>query len=450
MDRLTEKLRNKKILIAGFGREGQSTYQYIRKHLPGKEVTIADKDGSLPDKHPYLKKDQDLTLKTGNSYLQGAGLYDIIFKSPGLKFPEDFRTNADITSQSREFLKTFRDQTIGVTGTKGKSTTASLIHHILSKQDKNHLLLGNIGSAPLNSVDEINKDSLIVFELSAHQLEHIDTSPQKAVLLNLFDEHLDYFQTAYQYHNAKLNIARFQEKGDLLIINADDKNVARIVKTLPSESSIVEFGTGSISHKGASIRNGVIYCQNESIIATEKLKLKGTHNIKNTMAAALTCKLLGLSADQIRAGILSFQPLEHRLEYLGRFKGIHFYNDSIATIPEACMEAVRTLKTIDALILGGFDRGLQYDKLVEFLLSMQIGNIICYGQAGKHLFQLLSKRRKTNRLFYKERFNQVGSVIREVCKTGDTCLLSPAAASYDQFKNFEERGRAFKRIAESL
>jgi UDP-N-acetylmuramoylalanine--D-glutamate ligase len=433
MDRLIrETMEGRRVLLLGFGREGQSTYRVLRKVLPGQLLTIADANEAIRE-HELLCNDGQLAFRLGSGYLEGLAEFDLIVKSPGITLKDISYSLAGtvITSQADLFLRRYAPRVIGVTGTKGKSTTASLVYHILDNAGKDAVLLGNIGTPAFHFLDRIREETRIVFELSSHQLEHVERSPRIAVLLNLYQEHLDAYRSFDEYQQAKMNIARFQEKGDSFIYNADDPLVAGHIRSHPWPQQLVPV---TLSAPGS------YHFHNRY--------LKGEHNLLNTFAAVAACRIAGLDDTEIAEGIDSFKGLAHRMEYVGRYHGIDFYDDSIATIPEACMAAVRAIPGVDTLLLGGFDRGVSYSGLAEFLLSSEVRTFIVTGMAGARIAEALVKSGlREKRLIRIHRFDEFLAHAVKYTAPGRVCLLSPAAASYDEFRSFEERGMRFAELA---
>jgi len=489
---LEKYILGKKVLILGFGREGKSTLRLIKKHFPLTEINIADKNQKLDLADTGEINDENLFL--GEHYLDAIQHFDVIIKSPGINIGAVYPKFIDKLwlSQTGLFLEQYHRQIIGVTGTKGKSTTSSLIHHILKTADAKSILVGNIGQPPFDLIDQIDAETHIVFELSANQLEFVKHAPYISILLNLFPEHLDYFGTCKKYFDAKMNIAKFQKVGDVMIYDSGNANIADLLKTISINSRLLSFNETSLktpkypkgdlpkllnfSTSAASWRDRVKRTQNQKFssfytelfnenepenitganvdlltsIAMSNQSLRGRHNIKNISAAALACFEAGINKAMILKGVETFVPLEHRLEFVGNYCGIDFYNDSISTIPESTIEAVNTIKNIHTLILGGFDRGIDYSSLVKFLSDSKVVSLIFTGPAGKRMMaEFQSLKNKNQQIYFIEYFNDLGHLLQKIEK-GKACVLSPAASSYDQFKDFEERGRVFKKMAESL
>jgi UDP-N-acetylmuramoylalanine--D-glutamate ligase len=451
-----ENLYDKKILILGFGLEGLSTLKFLLKHSPSSKITVADKNESLSEN--IVIKDNHLSFIGGADYLRKINKFDIVFKTPGISLKDiEIKDKTKICSQSQLFISLFKNQIIGITGTKGKSTTSSLIYHIISKYTQNVILVGNIGIPPLDLYDQINEKSIIVYEISSHQLEFNTVSPHIAILLNTFEEHLDHYNSYLEYKLAKFNIAKYQNKDDYFIYNADDEVLMKILELIKPTAKLYPYSEKLTIQTGCMLKKDYISfidCHDEKLRynLNEKRKLPGHHNLFNIMPAICACKIIGISDDFISKGISTFKPLEHRIEYVGKYNNVVFYNDSIATIPEATIEAVKTLKNIGTIILGGFDRDVHYENLMNFILTTSIKNIIFLGNAGKRMHDIIKEKTTNNNksLFVVKSFEEAVYTAIKKTPRDMICLLSPAAASYDMFKNFEERGRKFKQLVKEL
>jgi UDP-N-acetylenolpyruvoylglucosamine reductase len=406
--KIIDLLKDKKIAILGFGREGKSSFRFIRNYLPDKYLTIHDKNS-------IEVNDDNVSMICGENCLQNLNNYDIILKTPGISLANlnYFIVPEKISSQTALFLQFYGNQTVGITGTKGKSTTTSLIYHILKENHKKTILAGNIGIPFFDIIEQIDNEIIIVAELSAHQLEFVHHSPHIAILLNLYQEHLDHFNSFSSYIQAKLNITKYQTEKDILVYNEDDE---WITKQLKQHGFMRNFYPCS-------------------------------HKIKYHTAFT-TCKLFGISDKKIETALTSFIPLEHRQEFAGEKHGIRFYNDSIATVPEATIYALETLQEVNTLLLGGFDRGIDYEILYNFLQKKSVKNIVFMGPAGKRMKNEWSAKHPLYFNYIEEDDMQkiINFAIQNTQK-GKICLLSPAAASYDHYANFEERGKIFKHNA---
>jgi UDP-N-acetylmuramoylalanine--D-glutamate ligase len=452
---ILELLKGRKIIILGFGKEGISTYQFIRKHFPDMSLTVADKNQSL--QFDDMKNDPHLTCVSGEHYIDNLNEYDLIFKSPGVNLSKIhyWIPSEKITSQTDLFLKFYHHQVIGITGTKGKSTTASLIYHILKESGSPTILAGNIGTPFFDIMEQIVQETTVVAELSAHQLEYISRSPHIAVLLNIFQEHLDHFISFNDYQIAKLNITNYQSEQDILIYNHDDLHIPEWITQAKYQRQFLPFSNKVSLTTGACLTENVIrLMQRGEVMASFEMNgldnLPGQHNYYNVMAAILAVLQKGIPTNKIFPALQNYKPLEHRIEFFGTYQGIHFYNDSISTIPEATIAAIHAIKKVDTLILGGFDRGIAYHELIVFLAHSLVQNVIFTGPAGKRILQewKLSGEPLPQHYMESNDFTEIVNVVFNVTRQGKACLLSPAASSYDQFKNFEERGTIFKNLVQ--
>lgn len=358
IDKILKYLKNKKIIILGFGLEGQSTYNFIRKYLKDIKITIqySNKDILMIDK--CLEEDNNLILLKEEEYLSKINNYDIIIKSPGISFKgvdiSSFKNK--ITSQLQLFLEFSENFTIGITGTKGKSTTSSLIYKILQDQNKASVLLGNIGIPIFDYIEELSKDTIVVLELSSHQLEYIKLSTNIAILLNIYEEHLDHYESLEKYIEAKFNIFKYQNKNDIAIFNLDNLMMKKYNYNYNQETSyavsINNLNNLQTYTNKIYIKDDFIYYNDEIIYdINSSRKLQGNHNLNNIMFVLAVSIILKLNIKETIKTINDFNALEHRIEYVGNFNQIDYYNDSIATIPEATIESIKALKNVNTLIV---------------------------------------------------------------------------------------------------
>lgn len=417
-DLILNRLRSKRILILGFGREGRSTLRFLNKYLPEATVAVADKNEIEGVKH------------FGNQYLEAMYDYDIVIKTPGISLKDFDTKGVEITSQTDLFFSQFHAQTIGISGTKGKSTTTSLIYHLLKSAGRDAILTGNIGIPCFDVMEDIKPESIVVYELSAHQLEYVHNSPRVGVLLNVFEEHLDHFGTMERYKNAKFNLLRFIGDDDTAVIH----------------NSLLNDALRVLANGMKQCRVFSLYDFGEEIDRTA-LPLKGEHNYMNVKAALLACDSYGVDYRELIPYLYTFKPLEHRLEPVGTFGGVTFVNDSISTIPQAAISACEALQKVDFMLLGGFDRGIDYQPLADYLKVHPVPYLLFTGKAGERMMTLIDSASTSSATFTYATMEEAFDYISKHAKNGDVCLLSPAASSYDQYKNFEERGRKFKALA---
>lgn len=436
-NKILEHLKNKKIAIVGFGREGKSTYKFIRKYLNNQELEILDGNEKLLELNEELKNDKNLKIITGKNYLDNLEKYDLIIKSPGVKFKDlDISKFEDkITSQLGLTLDFYKQNVIGITGTKGKSTTTSLIFKVLKDQGYDAYLLGNIGIPIFDYIEKFNENSKLVIEMAALQLEYVKTSPHIGIILNLFEEHLDFFKSKEHYFLAKLNMFKYQDNSDYGLYTSSNETLDKYVQNGNYITNLIDI------NKELKIENNYVIYDNKKIYDSNSERLLlGKHNLTNIMFVLRLSELLKLDLQKTINTINQFKPLEHRMEYVATINGVKYYNDAIATIPEATINCVEALKDVDTIIFGGMDRGIDYNDLIDFFNKSKIKNFICMPDTGYKI----GKEIKSKNVYMVETLEDAVKKAKEVTK--NICVMSPAASSYNAFKNFEEKGRIYKEL----
>ena len=409
---MLDELKNKKILILGFGKEGKDTFSFLRKLFPKKIIGIADKSDKI------RKLDKKARMFLGKNYLKSLKNYDVIIKSPGIPFKILPKSQLQkIITPTEIFFNNCPGKIVGVTGTKGKSTTTSLIYKILKNGGVKAYLVGNIGKPVLSLLPSATAKAVYVYELSSHQLCSLKKSPQVAVFLNIYPEHLDYYNNFKEYANAKANITRYQTKNDYLIFNSKDK----LVKGFAKKSR------------------------------AKKILVKGSYYELNKNAARAVGRIFKIPRKTIEKAVRDFNHLPHRLEYVGTFKGIIFYNDALSTIPEATIAAVDFLgDKVETIFLGGFDRGLDFKNLVKRLLKSKVKNLILFPVTGANIWREVVKQTNNNfsklpRAFLVQNMRDAVKLAYQHTSRGKICLLSAASASFSIFKDYKEKGNLFKK-----
>lgn len=447
LKKLLNYLKSKKILILGFGKEGEATYMFLRKSFPEQRLYIADKNMNLLQDKAYLLEDEYVEVSLGEDYFRDIDYYDLVIKTPGISLKdyniEKFKNK--ITSELELLFEFVPCLTIGITGTKGKSTTSTLMYTVLKNQGKDVLLLGNIGEPIFNRIDEINENTIVVLELSSHALEFVKKSPNIAILLDIYEEHLDHYKSMQHYIAAKFNVAKYQNKKDIFIYNASNEYIKNFnFNYKPNDIAVYEYNSNDIKYKNnIRIENNNIYYKDEVIAASNlEMNLKGEHNLNNVLFILAASKILNLDINNVVETIKEFKGLEHRMEFVGKINNVKYYNDSIATIPEATIFAINALKEVNTLIVGGKDRGIDLKELIEFLKNSSIENIICLPKTGEFIFEQMNSTDK--KMYMVQTMPEAVNKAKEITKENTICLLSPAASSYGYFKNFEERGNIFK------
>ena len=433
IDELKPIFNGKRAVILGFGREGKTWLELLQRLKCAAEIAVADMN-------PLEFDDPDIKPITGDHYLEECAEYDIILQSPGviIKNRLNSAAKAKILTQTELLLRFRPCKIIGVTGTKGKSTTSSLIYHFLQANGIPSMLIGNIGVPPLKRLEEMTSDTVAVCEMSCHQLEFAKHSPNVAVLLNIFPEHLDHYVDFDAYANAKRNIARFQEKTDFAFVNAD-------LFPIESEGNIKSCAFGK---KADVWTDGHSIYLNGIEITPDKIKTRlcGKHNLYNIAVALAAAEKTGADVQKCLDSLSEFGGLEHRLERVAVINGVEYINDSISTIPEAAIASVLAFDGADCLILGGMDRGISYDVLGDFLNTGVVENVILLPDSGRRIGKLITNHDVS--VIEAENMEKAVTIASQVAKR--RVILSPASASYGFYRNFEERGRHFKELVNAL
>ncbi|MBI4123177.1 MAG: UDP-N-acetylmuramoyl-L-alanine--D-glutamate ligase [Parcubacteria group bacterium] len=412
---LLSELKNKSILILGFGREGKDTFLFLRKKFLEQRFGVADEQYRVS--HGRKKR---VIWHLGKNYLRAIPKYDVLVRSPGIplwKIKPYMRNGQRATSQTALFFANCPGTIIGVTGTKGKSTTSSLIYGVLKEAGRRAFLVGNIETPSLSLLQKAKQGDVFVYELSSFQLADLEQSPHIAIILNVFPEHLDRHGTLKEYLKAKSNIARFQKKGDIVIYDAQNRNAASLARL--SKGRKIPFTRKKRIEKS---RSGIAW-----VAATEPAVIVG--------------KLLGISKTGVAAAIRKFKPLAHRMEPVGTFRGITFVNDSAATNPAATYAALKKLHP-HTLIAGGLDRGLSYRELAHEIEKSSVRLLILFPDTGKKI--LRDVRKNISHCIASDMKEAVRLSYAHTPK-GNICLLSPASASFNMFRDFKDRGDQFKR-----
>ena len=416
-------VENKKVLILGFGREGQSSYKYIKEIGGYSRLDIADA------KELDLGLGENTKLICGDNYLDCLNDYDVVFKSPGIVLPKPIEEyTCLITCQADLFLKVYGKQTIGITGTKGKSTTSSLLYHILRECGVDVVFGGNIGLPIFDLIPSIGANTTIVFELSCHQLEYAHYSPKRAIFLNLYEDHLDHYGSVEKYWNAKKNLYRNQLEGDKLYCNP---------LFLPA--------SGDCKAEIIEVKNDDLPFS--SWTEVPEAMLRGSHNLFNTAFVYDVCQDFDIKDADFIAALATFKTLAHRLEFIGTKDGVDYFDDSISTTVESAISAIKAIENAGTILLGGMDRGIDYDPLVDFLITTDLEHIVLMYDSGlviKEKLEAKADSKFLERVHYIKELSDACDFVKKNAKKGSAVLLSPASASYGVFKNFEARGDAFK------
>jgi UDP-N-acetylmuramoylalanine--D-glutamate ligase len=442
-----KNLQNKKIAILGLGLENLSLVKYLLKHKMKCEITVCDarEEKQLGENYRRLLRyaRNDIRWQLGKDYNKNLDKFYILFRAPGwpISCPgvqEALKAGIELSSPMKLFFELSSSKNIiGVTGTKGKGTTASLIYEILKTAGKKVWLGGNIGVAPFEFIDKIKKNDWVVLELSSFQLEDMTASPHIAVITNFYSEHLapadpnnpNYHKSLKEYFNAKMNIARWQKSGDYLIFNFQ----------LPifKQFSIANFQTKSKK----------VYFKKSELPS----KLIGEHNKENIAAAVEAAKIVGIKSEIIKKAVANFKGLEHRLELARELDGVKYYDDSFATTPESTIIALESFDVPVILLLGGADKKANFSQLAKEIRGRCKFVILLNGKATPRIKrELLKVGFKAGKLELAHNISEAVKSARKQAEAGDIVLLSTACASFGMFKNYKERGKLFKAEVKNL
>lgn len=454
---LPDFLDNLRIGIVGFGVNNQALTRWLVDH-GANEVIVYDENPNA--------RNHGTTLQV--EWVTGEGAFkqieaDIIFKSPGIPFdrPELVKVKERgiaISSQTELFLKLCPCKTIGVTGTKGKGTTSTLISKILEAHYKKNnakvYLAGNIGKDPFEFLDQLKSTDLVVLELSSFQLENIKESPRVAVVLGITADHIDYHHTLESYHGAKTGIVRNQTKDDTAILNLDSETTLAFASLAQSE--IYYYSTTKSVDRGVFFKDNAFYWREnfdeapEIVAYASDIHLPGAHNLSN-VAAALTATLLqGAKIDSIVSSLRQFKGLPHRLEKVGEKNGVAWYNDSASTNPSTTIAAIQSFLAREILIAGGSDKGIDYAPLGQAIANSNIGKLIIMGKTGPKIAQIAQAHGFSGEdIIEVKDLEEAISQAHEFARPGDVVMLSPGSASFDMFANYVVRGDHFRALVKS-
>ncbi|MDD4628384.1 MAG: UDP-N-acetylmuramoyl-L-alanine--D-glutamate ligase [Candidatus Peribacteraceae bacterium] len=430
------ELAGKTVSILGFGKEGRAMLAALEQFAPGCEVTVADQDASVT-----LPTGSRHWLQVGEGWLKNLEKFDIIIKSPGIPPSVLSTIHFPLISPTQIFLDSIKDTgatVIGVTGSKGKSTTASLITGILKAAGKNVFLVGNIGEPAIAHLKDAATNTIFVQEMSSYQLMDLTSSPHIAVVTAFFPEHLDYHGSMEAYKEAKKHITRFQTKDDCVFFAADSDGAEEIA--------------------GESKGRRIPFSAQDAPVAIGETILIGTHNLSNIAAAYAVAKRLGIPQDIAVKAIKGFIPLPHRLQSLGVIGGIEWVDDSISTTPESAIAALDALSDrVGTIILGGQDRGYDFSPLAKRLKNSKVQTVLLLPDSGATILKAIKHEKVAVECSEVKTMKEAvalakknGKWIMDNGKYPPVVLLSPASPSYGHFRNFEERGNAFKAEIDNL
>lgn len=461
-----EELKNKKIAILGLGVEGLATAEYFLKH--DISFTVIDEKSkealeavSLEWKALIAKlENKNITLLLNQPLVTDVLMqFEVIVRSPGISPLKETlirvqEQGVQITSQTQLFFDNCPCPIVGVTGTKGKGTTSSLIYEMLKKASFDVYLGGNIGVAPLSFLDTLTAQSKVVLEMSSFQLQDLKKSPSISVMLMVTSEHLDYHSSTEEYVNAKRNILKWQTADDMAILNTD------YPATIDSKS-LVQGKIAFVSRyqpveTGCFVENNDIILRwkgvEERVLSIFDVLLPGSHNLENICAAIMASYTAGAGIDDIRFVLKTFKGLEHRLELVREVKGVRYYDDSFSTVPETAIAAIQAFSAPEILLIGGSSKKSDFTELGKVI--SEAGNIKAIIAIGEEWARIKARvKDQGSRIKIVEGLEDMHKFVHkaaEIAESGDVVILSPACASFDKFKNYKDRGNQFKEAVNLL
>ncbi|MCX6804896.1 MAG: UDP-N-acetylmuramoyl-L-alanine--D-glutamate ligase [Patescibacteria group bacterium] len=425
-----------KIAILGYGKEGQSAFRHWSKS--SNEITIHDND---------LNKNipKGVASVLGPDALMGLDNYgyQLLVRSPGLRI-QTSSIKTPITTPTNEFLQSCKAPIIGVTGSKGKGTTATLVYKILRQAGITAHLLGNIGTPALDELQNIKSSDVVIYEMSSFQLYDVDSSPQVAVCLMVTQDHLDWHDDLAEYQNSKGNIFKFQKPDNVAIYYADNKVSQQLAQLSAAETKYSYGSTADVC-----VKDGAIVAFGQKIVNVSDIALPGVHNLQNMCAAIAACWVYTQDIKAIRQVLSTFTGLPYHIELVAERNGIKYYNDSFSANPTSTIAAIKCFTQPQVLFLGGYDKKTQFDDLAEEVSKQDFRAIITYGQTGKNIAKDLSKKNVKNVNYMSgNNFEQIIAAGLLKAQRGDVVVFSPGCSSFDMFSDYIQRGLAFNKIVE--
>lgn len=444
-----------KIAILGYSSQGEAAYEYWNS--PENELTVCD---SRTD----LQLPQDAKSQLGPDYLKNLSGFDLIVRGAPSIHPRDIQAaNSEaldilnkVTSVTNEFFKVCPSQNIiGVTGTKGKGTTSTLIAKISEAAGKRVHLGGNIGTPPLSMLKAgIQPDDWVVLELANFQLIDLKHSPKIAVCLMVVPEHMDWHENMEEYVTAKQQLFRWQKPDDLAVYNHHSAHSQEVAGVSPAQKIVYDVPPPTeapLDKSGAYVDANTIFMGMTAIANTNEVALLGHHNLENVCAAiAATWEVIGRDVIAVKKVITSFTGLEHRLELVRELNGVKYYDDSFGTTPETAIVAIQAFQQPKVVILGGSDKGAEYDDLAHVVATSNVRAAITIGDQGPRITEALKKAGFESIIQGGSTMTEIINQAKSAAQTGDVVLLSTACASFDMFKNYKDRAEQFQAAVKSL
>jgi len=448
------ELKNKRVLVVGLGKSGLAAARFLKKR--GARVTVSDARPALLIAELPMLLDEGFMVEAGSHGLLTFRRQDLIVVSPGVPatVPELVQVRAigmhviGELELGTEFLK---GEVIAITGSNGKTTTTTLVGEVLKAAGRTTLVGGNIGTPVVELAEKSTPESWSVLEVSSFQLETVETfKPRIALVLNITPDHLDRHGSFENYAAAKARITEFQAPDDFLVLNAEDVKTQMVAAK--TKAQIYWFSSKRQIKQGAFVHGESIFfiakegAKPEPVMPVAEIPLAGAHNVENVLAAVCAARLAGVESAVIRTAVAAFKAVEHRLEFVREVEGVRYFNDSKATNVDATVKAVEAFEGGVWLILGGKDKDSDYATM-STLLRERVKAVLTIGSAAEKIERQLAGVVMIERA---ETIEQAVALAHEKASAGDVVLLAPACASFDQFENYEHRGRVFKGLVQGL
>lgn len=459
LEEFKEYIYKRKVAIIGLGVSNIPLLKFL--YNLGAIITVFDNRtvDNMPEEILHMLSTCNIDKAFGPGNLNNLSGFEIIFRSPSClpttkELVEEEKRGAIITTEIEMFMKMCPGTIIGVTGSDGKTTTTSLIYEIIKQKGYNCYVGGNIGTPLFTKVEEMRPEDIVVLELSSFQLMGMGVSPDISVITNITPNHLNVHSSYEEYINAKKNIFKNQNENGILILNYDNEITREC--GLEAKGKVEFFSRKNKLDNGFIVDEGVIkICEDKirrHILNTRAALLKGDHNYENICAALLATRSL-VDIESAIETVKNFAGVPHRLELVRRINGVRWYNDSIGTSPARTIAGLNAFPEEIILIAGGYDKNLDYTPIGRPILNKTKG-VILLGQTADKIFEAIEKeskiRNKSVDVYKCETLEQCVELARKIAKTGQIVLFSPASASFDMFKNFEERGEKFKELVNGL
>lgn len=459
LEEFNNYLKNRKVAIIGLGVSNIPLLDYMKEK--GANVTVFDNRNKVDISEEIIKKLNDYNMNGffGEDNLKNLVGFDIIFRSPSCmptipELQEEVKRGAILTSEIEMVLEMSPSTIIGITGSDGKTTTTSLIYAILKEKGYKCFLGGNIGTPLFTKIEEMKPEDMVVLEMSSFQLMGMEISPNVSVITNVSPNHLNIHKDYEEYIEAKKNIFKYQDEKGIVVLNYDNDITREAQKE--AKGKVVFFSSNEKLNDGVIYDEGIIKeCKDRirrHVINTKQLKLRGKHNYENICAAIAATSEFVDTDTQIKA-IMNFEGVEHRLEFVREIDGVKWYNDSIGTSPTRTIAGLKAFDEEIVLIAGGYDKHLDYTPIAKPILE-KVKSLILVGQTADKIFEAVKKEAdeegKKIDTYMCDTLEETIKIANRVAKKGQIVLFSPASASFDMFKNFEERGNKFKEMVNNI